>query len=205
MMEPLRVRPRQPLPRPTSGSLPAFPDQQQIPPQTSPFVIPSSYEALEEALLAPVRIVLPNAPSFPEKAVSAHPFKGGEDRALERLSCLVNENIISSYMDTRNGLVGPDFSTKLSGYLSQGCITARQIHSALVGFEDGTDINFRNAAGFGGGKNAGTDGIRIGLLWRDYMRLCSKKFKAKLFSLTGFRQDNEYKWKTANKKTARPN
>lgn len=41
----------------------------------------------------------------------------------------------------------------------------------------------------------GTAGVRFELLWRDYMRLCTRKFKSRLFFLDGYRQDESVKAK----------
>jgi deoxyribodipyrimidine photo-lyase len=203
-VEPLREKPRPALARPEKSTLPPFPSTDMIPAQDSPFEIPTSYDELEARLLAPVQDVLANAPSYPENAVSAHPFKGGEDKALSRLEHLILSESVSSYKDTRNGLLGTDFSTKLSGYLSLGCLTARQIHAELVKFEDGTDPKFEKVKGFGLGENEGTKGVRFELLWRDYMRLCTMKFKHKLFRVTGFRNEGKDKWKSPSKTKALP-
>jgi deoxyribodipyrimidine photo-lyase len=118
---------------------------------------------------------------------------------------LIKFGAMSLYKETRNGLVGLDFSTKLSAYLANGCITARQIHAAMLIFEDGKCSEddeqhkemleiFREADGFGKGENPGTAGVRFELLWRDYMRLCAKKFGVKLFSAYGFRGEKR-PWK----------
>lgn len=93
---------------------------------------------------------------------------------------------MSRYKDTRNGLLGEDFSTKLSGYLALGCITARQINELVVAFEDGTMPSASSAVGYGKGENKGTSAVRFELLWRDYMRLCMRKYGASLFSVYGF-------------------
>lgn len=113
---------------------------------------------------------------------------------------------MTAYKDTRNGLLGEDFSTKLSAYLALGCISARQIHEELLKLEDGNDEAYEAADGYGQGENDGTAAIRFELLWRDYMRLCTAKFGSKLFKLSGFthaRSDKyDKKWKTANERTA---
>jgi deoxyribodipyrimidine photo-lyase len=93
-------------------------------------------------------------------------------------------------------MLGTDFSTKLSAWLALGCITARQIHWQLVSFEDGSDANYKSVEGFGKGENKGTAAVRFELLWRDYMRLCTRKFGPRLFHLSGFRNDSSYPWKT---------
>lgn len=45
----------------------------------------------------------------------------------------------------------------------------------------------------------GTAAVRFELLWRDYMRLCTKKFGSRLFLVDGYRQDQNAKnsWKSS--------
>lgn len=214
-IEPLRTKPRAALPKPEKGKLPPFPEASQIPPQHAPFVMPADYDELEKAILSPIEDYLPGRPSFPEGAESAHPFSGGETYAHERLRYLIKEGLMYSYKETRNGLLGVAFSTKLSAFLSQGCITARQIHHELVSYEDGTNQEYEHAKGFNGGENEGTSAMRFELLWRDYMRLCTMKFRHRLFSQDGF-QNHGYektaeqpeprkpKWKTFIEEGALP-
>ncbi|KAJ8114968.1 hypothetical protein ONZ43_g4778 [Nemania bipapillata] len=195
MNEPLRERPRPTKPRPSDGSLPKPIEASQIPSQPYPFEMPSSLEEFEAALLRPIERDMPRIAPMDE-GKSAHPFRGGEDYALERLTYLVKSGHASMYKSSRNGLLGVDYSTKLSGYLAQGCLTARQIHEELLGFEDGTDERYAATDGYGQGENEGTKAIRFELLWRDYMRLCARKFRVKLFYRSGFRNDHSHKWKT---------
>lgn len=183
---------------PKKGSLPPFPEQNITPSQSSPFQVPAAYDELESALLKPLSCPFPKEPKFPDKAKSVHPFAGGEVVAIDRLDHLITMGAMSNYKDTRNGLLGVDFSTKLSAYLSFGCLTSRQIHEALVKFEDGQDDKYKEADGYGKGENEGTKAVRFELLWRDYMRLCTRKFGAKLFRVNGFKADETTKWKTAN-------
>ncbi|CAN8100466.1 unnamed protein product [Discula destructiva] len=214
-IEPLREKPRATLPKPEKGKLPQFPDATQLPSQRSPFVIPAGCDELQEAVLSPVRDFLPGIPPFPDGAESAHPFSGGETSAHERLRYLIKEGLMHSYKETRNGLLGAAFSTKLSAFLSQGCITARQIHHELVKYEDGTDPEYEHAKGYNEGENEGTSAVRFELLWRDYMRLCTKKFRHRLFSRDGFQRHGGYdkptestpqrpKWKTMVEEEALP-
>lgn len=176
--------------------------------------MPTDYESVERALLAPLRDFMNNMPAFPDGAESAHPFSGGETSAHARLSYLINEGLIQTYKETRNGLLGQAFSTKLSAFLAQGCISARQVHQELVQYEDGTNTRYEHAKGYGDGENDGTTAVRFELLWRDYMRLCTKKFGHRLFSVHGFRDHKEQegdeddtkkaKWKTSSKDDASP-
>lgn len=204
--EPLRDRPRQVLTVDPS-KLPRLPTRSTIPSQHLPFVSPKSLEDLETRLLKPLQDEFSDFPSFPANATSAHPFHGGEQQGRNRLEYLVKSGVMGSYAETRNGLLGPDFSTKLSAYLALGCITARQVHSELVKLEDGSDDLYQGKEGFALGESEGTKAVRLELLWRDYMRLCTKKFGTKLFKLSGFRHDESYdkKWKTPDKRKAAGN
>ncbi|ORY00379.1 FAD binding domain of DNA photolyase-domain-containing protein [Clohesyomyces aquaticus] len=185
-LEPLISRPRRTVPTP-SKLLPLPPD---IPPQSQPFKVPTSLTQLEEFLLAPLNndagFGLPHPPQWPPNANSAHPFLGGETAGLERLSELINNGIMTRYKATRNGMLGRDFSTKLSAYLAQGMLTARQVHWAMHEFEEGRGPG-RETEGYGKGEGDGTYGVRFELLWRDYMRLCVRKFGARMFHPNGIR------------------
>ncbi|KAF2237863.1 cryptochrome [Viridothelium virens] len=217
-VEPLRDAPRKRLARPKRGSLPPLPPS--IPPQADPFVIPDSFDSLNSALQKPLQDVgfgLPNPPKWPSNTgvQSAIPFPGGESHGQYRVRHLLYSGAMTKYKDNRNGLLGTDFSTKLSAWLALGCITARWVHWEMYDFEEGknpeplplagtqsnsehSDSDMRHAPGFGKGQNKGTEGVRFELLWRDYMRLCARKFGSKLFSIRGFRGDDQYKaveWK----------
>lgn len=167
----------------------------------------NTLQGLTDRLLKPMGDILANPPSFPNGAITAHPFHGGENPGHERIQYLIKTGGMTTYKDTRNNLLGPDYSTKLSGYLALGCISARQIHSELLSFEDGNKDLYAQADGYGKGENEGTKSIRFELLWRDYMRLCTGKFGRKLFEPMGFRQDEGYskEWKTSNRKVASAN
>ncbi|KAL9624727.1 MAG: hypothetical protein Q9160_001081 [Pyrenula sp. 1 TL-2023] len=199
-VEPLRSAPRRPLSAP--DKLPPLPDD--IPGQKAPFTIPSTFDDLKSSLLKPLESspYIKDPPPFPHPTKSAHAFPGGSSGAISRLKHLLVSGAAASYKDTRNGLLGDDFSTKLSAYLALGCISARQIHADLVAFEDGSNEHPQSSAwkskkgnGFGAGENKGTAGVRFELLWRDYMRLCTRKFGTALFHVSGFRADTSYPWK----------
>ncbi|OAQ86350.1 cryptochrome DASH [Purpureocillium lilacinum] len=107
--EPLRERPRDVLPRLEKSSLPLFPGSTSIPAQHHPFSVPATLEEIEACLLQPLGDLLRNAPSYPDGAESAHPFRGGESHAQRRLAHLIKSGSMSSYKETRNGLFGLDF------------------------------------------------------------------------------------------------
>ncbi|KAK5138615.1 hypothetical protein LTR04_004361 [Oleoguttula sp. CCFEE 6159] len=132
---------------------------------------------------------------MPPNTTSVMPFDGGSQAGQDRIHALITNGSMSGYEDTRNGLLGTDFSTKLSAWLALGCITARQIHWDLMDFEDGKTALGASAPGHGGGENKGTAAVRFELLWRDYMRLCTRKFRQRLFHVEGFRDDSTAQWK----------
>lgn len=193
MVEPLRNAPRKVLPPPKS--LP--PPPAQIPPQASPFEMPSTLDTLVQALYKPLdsTLGLQNPPQMPKDGVkSAHPFTGGSATGHARLLHLLGSGAMTRYKDTRNGLLGLDFSSKLSAWLALGCISAREVHAGLVAFEDGRLDECKGGEGYGKGENKGTGWMRFELLWRDYMRLCTRKFGPRLFRASGFREDKAVKW-----------
>ena len=96
-------------------------------------------------------------------------------------------------------MLGLDFSTKFSAWLALGCITARQIHSYLLAFEDGTSDLGKGVHGYGKGENKGTEAVRFELLWRDYFRLTTRKFGPRLFRIEGFKDDTSISWKYPQK------
>lgn len=103
-------------------------------------------------------------------------FKGGENEALKRLNHYFEEtNSISTYKETRNGLVGADYSSKFSAWLALGCISPRFIYQELKKYEQ----KF--------GSNESTYWLVFELLWRDYFRFIMKKYNAKLFLQSGIK------------------
>ncbi|KAG0651604.1 cryptochrome [Hyphodiscus hymeniophilus] len=203
-VEPLREQPRAVLATPEPNSLPPFPSS--IPPQPGPFTIPQSLPELQAALMKPLNNepLCRAPPVMPPNAKSAHPFLGGETYAQKRLGHLLSSGSMTNYLNTRNGLLGPDFSSKLSAYLALGCITARQIHAQMSAFEDGTNDSWTGVSGYGKGENPGTSHMRFELLWRDYMRLCTRKFGPKLFSLEGFKAGEQVGGRWAHPSRPRP-
>ena len=106
-------------------------------------------------------------------------FKGGETEAITRLNHYFFESkSISEYKETRNGMVGADYSSKFSAWLALGCISPRFIYHELKKYEQ----QF--------GANESTYWLVFELLWRDYFRFMMKKYNVKLFQQAGI-QDKE--------------
>ena len=63
-------------------------------------------------------------------------FKGGETEAIARLNhYFFKTKCISEYKETRNGLVGADYSSKFSAWLGLGCVSPRFIYDELKKYE----------------------------------------------------------------------
>ncbi len=104
-------------------------------------------------------------------------FKGGETEALKRLNYYLFESkLLLKYKETRNGLIGGDYSSKLSPWLATGSISPRYIYHEIKKFET------ENQA------NESTYWLIFELLWRDFFRFMFKKHGANFFKLHGFNQ-----------------
>ena len=68
----------------------------------------------------------------PLDARTAFPFSGGETAGLARLeSYLFGTDAVAVYKETRNGLLGSDYSTKFSPWLANGSLSPRVIYHRL--------------------------------------------------------------------------
>ena len=54
-------------------------------------------------------------------------WKGGETAALERLEHYCNKPVLK-YNDTRNNLLGRDYSSKLSPWFANGTLSIRTVY-----------------------------------------------------------------------------
>jgi deoxyribodipyrimidine photo-lyase len=101
-------------------------------------------------------------------------FKGGETKAIARLNHYFFETkCISEYKETRNGLVGANYSSKFSAWLALGCISPRFIYDELKKYETQFEAN------------ESTYWLVFELLWRDYFRFMMKKYNSKFFQQSG--------------------
>jgi len=111
-------------------------------------------------------------------------FKGGEKAALERLHYYLWESdLIKTYKETRNGLVGGDYSSKLSPWLAQGCISPKRIYQEVKQYEAER------------GKNKSTYWLIFELLWRDFFRFMAKKHGNAIFYKKGPKGEANPKWR----------
>ena len=57
------------------------------------------------------------------------PHPGGETAALARLKYFLwDTDLIATYFDTRNGMLGGDYSTKFAPWLAAGCLSPRMVY-----------------------------------------------------------------------------
>ncbi|MEZ4919460.1 MAG: DASH family cryptochrome [Saprospiraceae bacterium] len=118
---------------------------------------------------------------FEQDPRSVLPFKGGETEGLKRLHHYLWDNDdIAHYKETRNGLIGPDYSSKFSPWLSQGCLSPKYIYHEIKRYEQERI------------SNESTYWMFFELLWRDFFRLMGKKYGDCIF-LKGGTQNKKLK------------
>jgi deoxyribodipyrimidine photo-lyase len=107
-------------------------------------------------------------------------FAGGEKAGLARVQAYIwSSECIARYKETRNGLLGRDFSSKFSPWLANGCLSPRRIHAEVRAFEDQVTAN------------QSTYWLIFELLWREFFRWTLHAHGARLFARAGLldRQD----------------
>ncbi len=116
-------------------------------------------------------------------------FRGGETAGLRRLQDYFWHNdCLRRYKDTRNGMLGANFSSKFSPWLALGCLSPRFIYAEVERYE-------RQVV-----RNDSTYWLVFELLWRDFFHFLTLKHGGRLFrrsSLRGLRIDwqrNEAHW-----------
>ncbi len=100
-------------------------------------------------------------------------YQGGERAALAHLEEYFASDLPQRYKQTRNGLQGTGYSTKLSPWLAVGALSPRVIWQALQRHED----RF--------GANESTYWIGFELWWRDYFRFLHQQHGHRLFRARG--------------------
>ncbi|MEO1527678.1 MAG: DASH family cryptochrome [Planctomycetota bacterium] len=164
-----KVDVRSPLPEPTS--LPAGAAKEMM---ASVFQVDDErFEAINE---------LHPSSSLPDSRAAIH-FEGGETKGLERIEeYFFRNDRLRIYKETRNGMLGPDYSSKLSPWLALGCLSARKVHELVRTYEEDRV------------KNDSTYWLIFELLWRDYFAFILAKHGRKLFLVGGLRE-MELPWK----------
>ena len=177
-----KTQPRQPVP---TASLPA--NALPLPKDMAAL----GQEAAADALLAHEETLasLGFTPAEIQAAVSPDPrgvmrFRGGETAALARLKhYLWDTDALAKYFDTRNGMLGADYSTKFSPWLAHGCLSPRLVAAECARYE-------RERT-----KNKSTYWVVFELLWRDFYHFLFLRHGAAMFRVSGFR-NQAWQWST---------
>lgn len=147
-------------------------------PTKLPFVEEENFDEGELPALSDFGI-----PEPPQDERAALHWQGGETAGLDRLAYyLFDSQAISTYKETRNGLIGSDYSTKFSAWLAYGCLSPKQIYHEVKAYEE------KN------GANKSTYWVIFELLWRDFFRLMGKKHGNAIFHKGGTKGETPY-WK----------
>jgi deoxyribodipyrimidine photo-lyase len=111
-------------------------------------------------------------------------YRGGEDAGLNQLKEFIwKTEHIKTYKQTRNGLLGNEFSSKLSAWISLGCISPRKIYHEVRLFEEKVM------------KNDSTYWVIFELIWRDYFHLVALKYGIRLFKRSGIQHNMLKTWR----------
>jgi len=110
----------------------------------------------------------------PENGRGDFTWQGGETAALARLQdYFYTQRHLPNYKETRNGMLGSEFSTRFSPWLAVGALSPALIWQESLRYES----NY--------GRNDGSEWLRFELLWREYFRLLSRRWGSRLFRAGG--------------------
>ncbi|MCS5698118.1 hypothetical protein NZK32_03570 [Cyanobium sp. FGCU-52] len=113
---------------------------------------------------------------------SAFPFSGDEPTALARLQhFFFDTDGLRSYKATRNGLVGTEFSSKLSPFLAIGSLSVRRIWQEVLRYQELQ------------GADEGSEWMKQELLWREFF-LWSEQRHGAAFHAPGGIQNRPPDW-----------
>lgn len=108
-------------------------------------------------------------------------FQGGEQAGLDRLDEYFWEtDCITRYKETRNKLLGANYSSKFSPWLANGCLSPRTIYAELQQYEQ-----TRTA-------NSSTYWMYFELLWREYFRWIMLRYGTRFFFPQGLKDCKPY-------------
>lgn len=100
----------------------------------------------------------------------------GEDAALARIQSYIHESKqVAVYKETRNGLLGVDYSGKWSVWMACGALSPRMIYHEVKRFEAEN------------GANESTYWVFFELLWRDFFKFVSWQQGSRMFARGGLK------------------
>ncbi|ELZ83029.1 deoxyribodipyrimidine photolyase [Haloferax elongans ATCC BAA-1513] len=111
-------------------------------------------------------------------------FEGGETAGRERVESYIWEgDHLREYKETRNGLVGLDYSSKFSPWLNEGCLSPRYVQSEVERYED---VRVSNDS---------TYWLTFELRWRDFFQFQTAKHGGEFFQRSGIRNRTDIDWR----------
>lgn len=100
-------------------------------------------------------------------------YHGGETKGIERVKHYIgNNDLIHNYKETRNGLLGNDYSSKFSPWMNLGCISPIFIHNEMMKLSKSSDSS---------------DWLIVEMMFRDYFLFHHNLYGDKYFYLSGVR------------------
>uniref|UniRef100_A0A7S4R5I2 Cryptochrome DASH n=1 Tax=Alexandrium monilatum TaxID=311494 RepID=A0A7S4R5I2_9DINO len=99
-------------------------------------------------------------------------FVGGEAAGLERLEAFAMAGL-ATYKQTRDGFLGANFSSKLSPWMANGCVSPRTVYWRVAAYEDEY------------GETLDTYWLTFELKWRDFFRFFGVKYGKRIFLRDG--------------------
>ncbi|NGN96831.1 DASH family cryptochrome [Grimontia sp. S25] len=104
------------------------------------------------------------------------PYHGGEDSGMVQLNQFFwKTQGLKNYKETRNGLDGWQFSSRLSAWLANGSISPRIVAAELDNYE------YRH------GRSDSTESMYAELLWREYFQWMMHYHGASMFAFEGIK------------------
>jgi deoxyribodipyrimidine photo-lyase len=150
----------------------------------SPFSSPQKLPPLPEIELGELPTIQDlglEMPVFDSRAVMK--FQGGETAGLDRLKDYIwEQDCLKTYKETRNGMLGANYSSKFSPWLALGCLSPRLIYNTVQTYEKERV------------ENDSTYWLIFELLWRDYFKFIALKHGNKIFYPQGL-QGISIPWK----------
>ena len=120
----------------------------------------------------PLKAICEQSATWQPDPRQGYVYRGGESAAHARLNdYLWHQKGAEAYKKTRNGLLGANFSTRVSPWLARGSLSARQVNDAVKAWEAKH------------GSNESSYWITFELLWREYFIRAAELEGAKMFGV----------------------
>ena len=115
------------------------------------------------------------------KRFSEHIYQPEDQEVFKELDYYFYQtNLAKKYFEIRNGVMGRDYSTKISKYLSLGRLNVRFLFNYIKDYEEKM------------GANKSTYWLVFELLWREFFYWSYQEHQKKFFSLNGLSDDLDF-------------